>query len=90
VYLQITSRCNMSCEHCCFSCGPHGRHMPVELAKEAVRNAFDDDDDVPYGLTIGGGEPTLHPQFEEILAEVLLRVPRERIYIVTNGSHKER
>lgn len=38
-------------------------------------------------ITIGGGEPTLHPQFEKILLYSLGHC--ESVFIVTNGTNKE-
>jgi len=41
--------------------------------------------------TIGGGEPTIHPQFERFLL-VAMSHPNcsEGVHIITNGKHKER
>ncbi len=46
-----------------------------------------------YGttITIGGGEPTLHPEFEHFLILAIAASEEwDRPFIVTNGSHKER
>ena len=53
----------MSCPHCCFSCGRRGSFMSEEDFHSCVALAKN------YGetLCIGGGEPTLHPQFKEFL-----------------------
>lgn len=64
MYLQITTRCNMACEHCCMSCRPGaGKHMDMDVVRQAINFASD------YGecIDIGGGEPTIHPQFFDIL-----------------------
>ncbi len=26
MYIQITTKCNMTCEHCCYSCNKNGKH----------------------------------------------------------------
>ena len=67
MYLQITTRCNMRCPHCMFSCTERGRDMSIETVKAACRFTENEEED----LFIGGGEPTLHPQFWEILGLVM-------------------
>jgi len=82
MYLQITTRCNMSCAHCGFDCTPQGEDMPMEVFRAALPH-------LDEGLTIGGGEPTLHPQFEVILLECIAQVAQWGEYgphIVTNGK----
>lgn len=86
MYLQITNRCNMKCKHCCYSCTANGQDMDIETVKAGLRLAAD------YGdaVTLGGGEPTLHPKFWEILGLTLGNSNDERIpYIITNGSQTE-
>lgn len=81
MYLQITTRCNMSCEHCCMNCYSDGDDISIETVKNAL--------DIFEGhiITIGGGEPTIHPKFWEIFGEVMSREHWEMPpYIVTNGS----
>ena len=80
MYLMITDRCNMSCEHCCFNCTQKGTDMSKEVFAKALE--FCDWDYV----TIGGGEPTLHPNFWEIFMTVLGQA--EGLDITTNGSNK--
>lgn len=81
-YLQITTRCNMTCPHCCYSCRPGaGKHMDRHV--EAAALAWAETRDC-YSLTIGGGEPTLHPRFFEILKQSLERF--EYVWMATNGS----
>jgi MoaA/NifB/PqqE/SkfB family radical SAM enzyme len=31
--LMITERCNFHCDHCMFSCGPHGKNMSLKVAQ---------------------------------------------------------
>ena len=81
MYLQITTVCNMTCKHCCFSCGKNGRHMSVGTAKKALE-MFEGD----Y-VAIGGGEPTLHPHFWEIVGIALGQA--EDVWLATNGSMTE-
>jgi len=82
MYVQITTRCNMSCSHCLFSCGPRGEDMKREVFLRAVELAGD------YGLNIflGGGEPTLHPLFLEFVARSLVGNEWSQPGLVTNGT----
>ncbi len=81
MYLQITTRCNMSCPHCGFACTTQGEDMSLNTFRDAIRlDAF---------ITLGGGEPTLHPHFDTILLESLAAVAADSdgsVYCVTNGS----
>lgn len=84
MYLQVTTKCNMTCQHCCYSCGPRGRHAPMDVIRQALLQFSDE-----Y-ITIGGGEPTLHPNFWEILGLCLGYSANDEgsIHIITNGTNK--
>lgn len=88
MYLQLTTRCNMACEHCAFACTSKGVDISLEDAKTAIDEAADHGDT----LTIGGGEPTLHPQFWEIMAYAIEQgqnVAESWAFIITNGKRTE-
>lgn len=80
MYLQITTKCNMSCGHCCFSCGKYGRHMKWDTFLDAL-HFIEDRDSV---ISIGGGEPTLHPRFFDILKTCLQNF--DAVWLAINGS----
>jgi MoaA/NifB/PqqE/SkfB family radical SAM enzyme len=80
MYLMLTDRCNMSCEHCCFSCTKNGTDMSLEVFEKAL--SYCDE----Y-VTLGGGEPTLHPQFEKMLCQAMTV---GKVLVITNGSIKQR
>lgn len=82
MYIKITTRCNMKCAHCCMNATRKGEDMTLETFKDAI-DACDCE-----CITIGGGEPTLHPDFERFLFYALAHV--ENVYMVTNGSQTER
>jgi len=77
MYLQITTRCNMSCEHCAFSCTHEGKDMSLETFRTAL-------DHCGESITIGGGEPTLHPKFWEMFGLAIGHA--YNTCIITNGS----
>lgn len=78
MYIQITDHCNMACAHCCYSCGPRKKNFITTKMFEAALE-FDNG----Y-LAIGGGEPTLHPQFWEFVGIGLAVC--DGVWLATNGS----
>jgi MoaA/NifB/PqqE/SkfB family radical SAM enzyme len=80
IIVELTNRCNLSCQHC-FS-GRHGgrNDLPMDILPNILPLAK------KLGITklsFTGGEPTLHPQFSEII-----RLTYEGGYefgFVTNG-----
>ena len=79
MYIQITTRCNMECAHCCYACTTDGEDMSFRVFKEAI--AMDNE-----AVAIGGGEPTVHPQFEKFLLYAIAHV--DSVWIATNGKKK--
>jgi len=83
VYIRVTSRCNMRCGHCCFACTENGEDMSWDTFEAAIECAYEAGDHV----VLGGGEPTLHPRFFDMLALATARVSDEiPPLVVTNGS----
>jgi organic radical activating enzyme len=81
VYLQITTKCNMHCDHCCYSCTMKGKHMDWATVCDAVAFARETDGEM---VSIGGGEPTLHPRFFDVLGMCLTDF--NYVWMATNGS----
>ena len=79
MYIQITTRCNMFCEHCCMDATAAGEDMNIETFKKAL--VYDE-----Y-VAIGGGEPTLHPKFWEFIGLALGF--GEHVWLATNGSQTQ-
>jgi len=78
--ISITRMCYNNCSYCYRSAGPDGKHMHLELYKHIL----DILPDTVCQIALGGGEPTLHPDFPEIL-----RLTRDRGIVpnyTTNGS----
>ena len=67
MYLQIVTRCNMTCAHCCFAATGKGDTMTRETYMAALQLAM------RYGdyVTLGGGEPTVHKEFFEYLDKAI-------------------
>jgi MoaA/NifB/PqqE/SkfB family radical SAM enzyme len=82
----------MTCAHCCFSCGERGSFMSQEDFNAALELCKQNE----QYITIGGGEPTLHPKFKEFLmqaiwelADVSYDMGSPAVTLVTNGSNTE-
>lgn len=83
MYIQITERCNMNCAHCCMNATAKGRDMTRETFTAALENS-------PGVVTLGGGEPTLHPDFEWMLLQAIAHCDEGCVMVITNGSIKDR
>lgn len=64
VDLKITDYCNSKCEFCYQASTNKGRHAPLDYIK-SVLDALHEHG--VFEIALGGGEPTSHPQFIEIL-----------------------
>lgn len=90
MYLRLTSRCNMTCPHCCFAATRKGEDMSREVFITALSLA------ARYGemITLGGGEPTVHKEFFAFLDKAIeyKRVGSIKggIFIITNGKLKSK
>lgn len=84
IYIQITEKCNMSCAHCCFACDMDGKHADIFVVNQAIDYAIEQGYE---SISIGGGEPTLHPHFFPILSYCLDNF--KYVWLATNGSQTE-
>ena len=80
--LEITQACNLSCPTCYADAKGHD-FMSVNEAKRRL-DLFFSTQPLLDVLMISGGEPTIHPQFTEIL-DLALTYPVNRVLINTNG-----
>ena len=81
LYCQITTNCDMRCAHCCYGSGPERKEfMSMETFRAVLKLE-------PYALlNIGGGEPTCHPLFWDIIAEALRARGSGFVWLATNGK----
>jgi SynChlorMet cassette radical SAM/SPASM protein ScmF len=85
LYLYVAGSCNLACRHCWITPtyqpeGNGGQFIKLEHVRKAIREAR------PLGLRsikLTGGEPTLHPQFRELVT--LIVDAKLAISIETNG-----
>jgi len=82
--IEICDACNLSCPICYAESGPH-RDSYRSLAQiERMLDAVVANEMEPDVVQISGGEPTLHPQFFEVL-DAAKRRPVRHLMINTNG-----
>lgn len=81
IAFELTNSCNCSCDFCFRDNGISPVFLDFSLIKNVVKQA------VNYGpetlIVMTGGEPTIHPQFIEILE--MIRLSKLQCAIVTNG-----
>lgn len=82
--VEVTDRCNLTCPTCYAASSPtHGRHRTLEEVVQLLDYAVDNEGD-PDVLQLSGGEPTVHPQFFDILDAAKER-PIRHLMVNTNG-----
>lgn len=82
--VEITDRCNLSCPTCYAMSSPHyGRHRTVEEV-EKMLDIIVANEGTPDVVQISGGEPTVHPDFFEIL-DIAKTKPIKHLMVNTNG-----
>lgn len=64
VDLKITNYCPFGCKFCYMGSTEHGIHQSLDFIKDIVLELSEIG---VFEIAIGGGEPTLHPSFSEIL-----------------------
>jgi 7,8-dihydro-6-hydroxymethylpterin dimethyltransferase len=82
--IEITDRCNLACPTCYAMSSPHyGRHRTVEEVEQMLDIIVANEGE-PDVVQLSGGEPTIHPQFFEIL-DIAKRKPIKHLMLNTNG-----
>jgi uncharacterized radical SAM superfamily Fe-S cluster-containing enzyme len=82
--VEITDRCNLTCPTCYANSSPHyGRHRTVAEV-EAMLDAIVANEGEPDVVQISGGEPTIHPNFFDILDRAKTK-PIKHLMVNTNG-----
>lgn len=87
MYIMITNRCNMTCAHCCYSCTSKGIDMEFTTFKKIMfRWGHLLRQQKYHQILLGGGEPTIHPEFWKFLA---YGMANGRTWLATNGKLTE-
>lgn len=82
--IEVTDRCNLTCPTCYASSSPtHGRHRTLEEIKRMIDVVVKSEGE-PDVVQLSGGEPTIHPDFFEIL-DYCKTQPIKHLMVNTNG-----
>ncbi|HNE28786.1 MAG: radical SAM protein [Saprospiraceae bacterium] len=82
--VEVTDRCNLACPTCYAESAPHhGRHRSLEEIEQMLDLVVANEGQ-PDVVQISGGEPTVHPQFFEIL-DIAKKKPIRHLMLNTNG-----
>lgn len=78
--IELADKCNLRCKHCYREAGNEGEYIDFEKLKQLVLKLKN------YGLKlveVTGGEPTMHPQFNQIIDFLCSNLPL--VAVLTNG-----
>lgn len=82
--IEITDRCNLTCPTCYAGSSPtYGRHRTIAEVRKMLDTIVSNEKE-PDVVQISGGEPTLHPDFFEIL-DYAKSLPIKHLMVNTNG-----
>ena len=82
--IEVTDNCNLRCPTCYAGSGPERQtHRSLEQIERMLDRAVANEGE-PSIIQISGGEPTVHPQFFEIL-ELVRQRPVGHLLVNTNG-----
>lgn len=89
IEIDLTYLCNLRCNNCNRSSAqaPEALHISLEQIRQFVDDSLEQKRSWAR-IRLLGGEPTLHPQFMEIMEELLrykAQFPATEIQVVTNG-----
>lgn len=76
IQIEVTNACVHKCSNCTRFCGHHKK--PFFMDYDTFCKAVDASIDHPGLLGVMGGEPTLHPQFEEMCKYLYQKIPEEK------------
>jgi organic radical activating enzyme len=80
VYVATTNHCNRSCPWCSTYSSPSGSTW---ISVADYRASFPSSG--PFEVQLEGGEPTLHPEFFELVRVARAQESCSRVVVVTNG-----
>lgn len=81
--IHLTNACDMGCTHCLQRSTIDGEHMSIQTFVEAIKLV---EELKPLMLLVSGGEPTMHPNFMDMLDVCINTMGSpKRIIITSNG-----
>ena len=91
VQIELTDACRNSCSNCTRFCGHRPRPFFMEM--DFFKRAIDSMEGYPKMVGFQGGEPLLHPNFEEMCNYARSKFPKEQLGLWTtlpSGLEKHR
>lgn len=82
--VEVTERCNLACPICYAESSPQREHFRSLEQIEFMLDSIVRNEKNPDIVQISGGEPTIHPQFFEIL-DLARTKPIKHLMVNTNG-----
>ena len=83
--IEVTDRCNLTCPTCYAGSSPtYGRHRTLDEIKSMLDTIVLNEKEPDVVQIKSGGEPTLHPDFFEIL-DYAKSLPIRHLMLNTNG-----
>ena len=83
IQIEVTNACWLKCSNCTRHVGHHKNPFFMEL--DYIEKAIDSLEGFEGNIGIMGGEPTLHPKFDEICKLVQKKIPRRKREFWTSG-----
>ena len=83
IQIEVTNACWLKCSNCTRHVGHHRDPFFMEL--DFIEKAIDSLEGFEGNIGIMGGEPTLHPKFNEICEIVQKKIPRRKREFWTSG-----
>ena len=81
--VEVNSNCNLKCPMCFASSGPGGQNLTYDQCVQSIDRIVSLEGRAEV-VQLSGGEPTIHPQFREIV-DYAIRQPIDYVQINTNG-----
>jgi uncharacterized radical SAM superfamily Fe-S cluster-containing enzyme len=88
VLVEVTDACNLACR-VCYADSKGDRMLSLEGFRAHVGSLLDEKGALD-SVQLIGGEPTIHPQFWELLAWLHAEPRVSKIYVATNGIELEK
>lgn len=82
IEIHITEKCNLTCRHCGYSCGPESDIKEIP-AKEWIKLFDEFEDHNIFNVMMSGGELFSYKEIDTILEDISRR--RFRVELLTNG-----
>lgn len=81
IQIEITNNCVRSCSNCTRFCGHH--YHPYYMSFDMFQDAVDSMIGYPKMTGVMGGEPLLHPEFEEFCKYIQTKIPKNQLGLWT-------